>query len=814
MVGTLEPPPPPPPGAFVGGPRWPAILLSIATVAVGLWIVASTFLLQAGVWFVADGLSALTGLPTPPVTWIALAVVNAFAVAAPAALLGLLARSFAPDLLGVRAAARTWTTVGLCGAVLGSARSVPVPHNEVLLLLTALLAAVSALAVGRIARRSGPATAAAAAGPAGQVLGQPRRWVTGFGLAAGLVALGPWLWAGALGGLTETVLAIAAAGAVGWLAASVLNAAFFAAFTRSRPWQVFVGGLAAGVALMALGAAVGGTGISLAEMFVLPALGFAAASLMGTGTARLAIAALVGTAAVGPLAFVDPEETSQLLGYSDVGFWALVASLLAVVAGLLVGLVYGLILGPRQRFRRWVPAVTAILVGLAGVGVYALAGHPGFYGERLFVIMADQADLNGLNAIGDRPARLRATYQRLVQHAERTQAPLRESLDRLGLSYQPYYLVNAVLVDGGPVVRRWLAGRSDVDRVLLDQRLRPLPEPAPVGRGSSAPPGGSPLWNVQLLGADRVWREFGVTGTGIVIGSSDSGVDGGHPALRDGFRGGNDSWYDPWNGSPVPTDHVGHGTHTLGSALGRVGIGVAPGAQWVGCVNLDRNLGSPSHYLDCLQFMLAPFPRGGDPWRDGRPERAPHILTNSWGCPTIEGCDRDSLKPATAAIRAAGIFFVAAAGNTGPRCSSIDDPPAPYVDLLTVGAVDRQRRVAEFSSRGPAGPAGAGKPDVVAPGVGVLSALPGGTYGEFDGTSMATPHVAGLVALIWSANPRLIGDIDTTARIVRETAKAAAPTRGSAGPADECGGVVNIAGAGIVDALAAVRAARTLAPAR
>jgi subtilisin family serine protease len=307
-----------------------------------------------------------------------------------------------------------------------------------------------------------------------------------------------------------------------------------------------------------------------------------------------------------------------------------------------------------------------------------------------------------------------------------------------------------------------------------------------------------------MLNVDRAWRELGTTGQGIVIGTSDSGVDGAHPALREGFRGSDDSWYDPWNGTAAPTDHGGHGTHTLGSAVGRLGIGIAPGAQWIGCVNLDRNLGSPSHYLDCLQFMLAPFPRGGDPWRDGRPERAPHVLTNSWGCPEVEGCDPGSLVAATAALRAAGIFFATAAGNTGPRCSSVDDPPAPYSDVLTVGAVDRERRVAFFSSRGPTD-AGSTKPDIAAPGVRVFSALPGGTYGLNDGTSMATPHVAGVVALMWSANPRLVGDIDATSRILRDTA---GPTTASQADADRCGGSPNIAGAGIVDAYAAVRLAR------
>src|SRR5690606_10511104 len=264
----------------------------------------------------------------------------------------------------------------------------------------------------------------------------------------------------------------------------------------------------------------------------------------------------------------------------------------------------------------------------------------------LFVILAAQADLSldpalaaGTGQAG-RDARAAEVYRRLVDHATASQADLRAELDRLGLAYTPYYLVNAVEVTGGPGVRAWLSRRDDVDRVLTSQHLRPLPAPPPPASGRAGLAPEDPEWNIALIGADRVWRELGVTGAGIVVGGSDSGVDGAHPALAPGFRGGGDSWLDPWNGTRSPADRFGHGTHTLGTAVGAGGIGVAPGAEWAACVNLDRNLGNPARYLDCLQFMLAPYPAGGDPFRDGRPARAPHVLTNSWSCPPIEGCDR------------------------------------------------------------------------------------------------------------------------------------------------------------------------------
>lgn len=786
-----------------GGPQpWQVVLLVVGTVLAGLWIVAATAGATGVGWLVQE-IALELGVALPG--WAAPVIVlsNAAAVAVPAGVLWLLARTHLPALAGVWAAGRAWTIMAGAAAVLGLARAVPIVENEMLLALTTLLAAALALMIQR--RANGGFASAAKPDTSGRSRGS----AAGLGVAAGLVALVPWLWAGSLGGLAESVLAFTAAASVGFLAATVLGGSFFAAYAQSRPRQVLLGGLVAGVALTPLGAAVGGTGVSPATLVVLPSLGFAAAALATAVRAarlgRLPLAATFGLAAFGPLGFVDPEETSLLLGTSDVGWWTLVASGLTVAVALAAGAAYGLALNPRRRVPGWLSAAMAVVVAVAGAGVYGLAGRPGLHGDRLFVVLAEQPDLTGLATIADRPERLRATYQRLVEHAERTQAPLRAALDRIGVNYTPYYLVNAIRVDAGPGVRAWLSRRSDVDRVLLDQRLRPLPEPAPPVRGDAPAPDGSPLWNITMVRADAAWRA-GATGEGITIGTSDSGVDGTHPALRDGFRGGDDSWYDPWNASAAPVDHNGHGTHTIGSALGRNGIGVAPQAQWIGCVNLDRNLGSPSLYLECLQFMLAPFPRGGDPARHGRPDRAPHVLTNSWSCPEIEGCDPGALRPATAALKAAGIFVVAAAGNTGPRCSTIDDPPAPYPDVLTVGAVDSGKQVTDFSSRGPTDD-GSVKPDVVAPGADVLSAMPGGTYASLGGTSMATPHVAGVVALMWSANPRLIGDIDTTTRILRDTTTAASAPGGEYATG-ACADSANLVGAGLVDAYAAVTAAR------
>jgi serine protease AprX len=148
------------------------------------------------------------------------------------------------------------------------------------------------------------------------------------------------------------------------------------------------------------------------------------------------------------------------------------------------------------------------------------------------------------------------------------------------------------------------------------------------------------------------------------------------------------------------------------------------------------------------------------------------VVNNSWGCHDKEGCQADTLRIAVDHLRAAGQMMVASAGNEGPACSTVTDPPALYDSAFTVGAIGQGDLVTGFSSRGPVAADGSDriKPDIVAPGDMVRSSMPGG-YGVNSGTSMAGPHVAGAVALLWSAEPALIGDIDRTESLLVETAQ-------------------------------------------
>lgn len=731
--------------------------------AVGIWAVFVAVLSQFGGWITSQLLLAL-GLELPGITWPIIGAVAMLLAGAPALALALI-----PRYQPAREAGRVWS-IGAVALGLGTGlRAIPGTENEWYLFALAVWAGLAAV----LLRRRSP---------------------TGFslwGVVAGLLVLAPFLWVGALGGWLDTLLAIAAAVALGALVASILDDKFWDAFEPGKAKRIMLGGLVAGVTLALVGAGAGGDGAQLLLLVVLPPLGFAAAALRNAGP-------LIGIAAFGPLAFFDPVEINIFLIEGDVPFFAIVAGAVAWIGALVAGLFYGLGSNLLARTRQPVAAVAATVVALGAGALYAFAGQPGLYGDQLFVVLKEQASLEGLpttTGLGSgRDARVAAVYQRLVEHAERTQAPLRAELERFRLGYQPYYLINAIRVAGGPEVRAWLELRDDVDRVLLDQRLRPLPRTRPATAGAVKEPPDRPQWNIEMVGAPEVWQRG--QGKGIVVGTSDSGVDGQHPALAPGYRGGDDSWYDPWDGTTFPVDSQGHGTHTLGTAVGGQLIGVAPEAQWIGCVNLDRNMGSPSYYLDCMQFMLAPFAKGGNPFKDGRPARAAHVLTNSWGCPALEGCDIELTRPATDALAAAGIAFVAAAGNEGPRCGSIDDPPAVDPSAFTVAAVNEQGAITDFSSRGQ--PA-SGKPDVAAPGAQVLSAMPHNTYDRLDGTSMATPHVAGVIALLWSVHPELVGDIEGTYSLLRGSAT---PVEGS----PTCGDLED-GGAGIVNAARAVQQA-------
>ncbi|GIJ48163.1 hypothetical protein Val02_50490 [Virgisporangium aliadipatigenens] len=408
----------------------------------------------------------------------------------------------------------------------------------------------------------------------------------------------------------------------------------------------------------------------------------------------------------------------------------------------------------------------------------------------VLVTVAGEADLGAASSIAERSGRTSSVYRAKVDHAERTQRDVRRLLDARGATYTPFWIANVIEVTGDAALLREVAARPEVSRI------------DPVGHVMTAEPqrvaaaGASDVdlpWNLTQIGADRVWHDFGVRGEEIVVGSIDSGAQFDHQALVRQYRGNlgngtfdhNYNWYDPskvcGNPSLKPCDNNGHGTHTIGTMVGDDGAaavpGVAPGAKWIAAKGCEARSCSDPALLKAGQWMLAPTDLNG---RNPRPDLAPHVVNNSWGGPDEGNPWFDEMIDTW---RAAGIFPVFAAGNDGENGCRTAGYPGSSLLAYGVGAYDSTGAIAAFSSRGP-GRDGSTRPDIAAPGVNIPSAYPGGVYALMDGTSMAAPHVAGTIALLWSAVPNLRRDVETTRKLLDASATDAADLTCGGTPAD------------------------------
>ncbi|MFS0861527.1 carboxypeptidase regulatory-like domain-containing protein [Fredinandcohnia sp. 179-A 10B2 NHS] len=335
---------------------------------------------------------------------------------------------------------------------------------------------------------------------------------------------------------------------------------------------------------------------------------------------------------------------------------------------------------------------------------------------------------------------------------------------------ESFWIINGISASITKDALEELKQRADIESITLDETLQ-LPE---ITVEDSTPR--LPEWGIEKINATKVWGEYGIKGEGIVVGIMDSGVDGGHEALKHNYRGkdGNHqySWIDlSGHNYPTPQDGNGHGTHVAGTAVGGgqgEPIGVAPEAEWIAAkIFNDGGSTTTSAIHRAFEWFMAP---GGDP------SKAPHVVNNSWG--NSNAYNIEFYEDVEAWV-AAGIFPLFAAGNDGPGSQTIGSPGS-FPSAFAIGATDENDQIAYFSSRGPVfWDDGNGnqtrliKPDVSAPGHYIYSAWPSkrneGKYNTISGTSMATPHVAGAIALLYQANPDLT--IDEVKNLLKNTAR-------------------------------------------
>ncbi len=491
----------------------------------------------------------------------------------------------------------------------------------------------------------------------------------------------------------------------------------------------------------------------------------------------------------------------------------------------------------------------ALLVFIAGLHVSALHSQPDWRQKispwvlqdasdggsaDFIVLLKEQADVREAAFLPLKKEKAQFVFQKLSETAARTQGRVLDVLLRFQAPHQSFWIINAVQAEGEAALLQTLAEMPEVEQILSNPHVK-FQEPERVPNSEPR----SVTWGIDYINADDVWA-LGYTGGGVVIGGQDTGYEWDHAALKPKYRGWDEvagtadhnyNWHDaiheidPHNSGSnpcglnalAPCDDHNHGTHTMGTMAGDDGgqnqIGVAPGAKWIGCRNMERGWGKFSTYMECFQWFLAPTDLN-----DANPQSylAPHVINNSWSCPEEEGCDNTNFAVMEGVVNnlvSAGVVVVVSAGNSGSGCETILSPPAIYPGGFSVGATNVNGDIAGFSSRGPVTYDGNIyiKPDVSAPGVSVWSCIRNGSYGNLSGTSMAGPHVAGVVALVISANPDLAGQVTQIENILKMTAtpKTTSQNCGTT-PGSEIPN--NTYGHGIINALDAVNLALAFLP--
>ena len=391
------------------------------------------------------------------------------------------------------------------------------------------------------------------------------------------------------------------------------------------------------------------------------------------------------------------------------------------------------------------------------------------------VRFAAQADLSPAYNMGW-TERGEFVYNTLKDTAAQSQSAAKEILDKQGLTYQTFIAGNELYVYVGDLdAANTLAALPEVASIRAPRTyyIDPIIAADPVL------PEATIDWGITDTKADQFWTQYGIKGEGIIVSNIDTGVQWNHPALVNQFKctdnpGDPACWSDPSNvcgGSMC--DNNGHGTHTMGTMVSKDDpsltyiAGMAPNAQWIACKGCESSSCSETALNTCADWILAP---------GGSAANRPHIVNNSWG----GGGGDDWYQAKVQAWQAAGIFPAFSAGNS-TGCGSLGSPGDYQESFGTTGHNSSRTHV---YAQGPSdfGHDPYTKPNISAPASSVCSTVPTNSWScSYSGTSMASPHTAGAVALLWSCNASLVGQMAATFEALQSTADAPNPANPSCG---------------------------------